>query len=690
MTEREGRAETQPVRRGSDWPRKNSARRRTLMEVGEPSKKITLRVLNSAAFKEGLRQMRDTEESAGRFPESHVGGLAVVFEAIADEQIANSSTQAKQREETPDVRIGPVITNISEPISPELDSRSKSRSEYSLDYVQAQFPENLVDETPANTSSPGTRTIAAGYLEEATRFDAADLELEGAPSELEALRGDSNQTHWLEQLKAATSLREAQGPATRFSTIVPPLIVEHTHPVLELSSSAIQSPLHFAGNRRVHDLIGSYVVGQQHHSMTALQPSEDMAAISTLAALVQRLTLPEDRVKVSAELGKDMSTELWESLDQNRIPPLLHRFRDKMAEAYGSQRAAAIISDVGNNAGPSHAIHEWERFSNQYALKSLADSSSWTGRIFETQRAEALYGGAPFLKEFFSETPRRQVMHRATSSLHKSTYEKQGWRKASPTSDFTNTTEEASDAEQVDMQSPSSEQSGRRSILPSKVSRPVHDEDDNSPSVIQQAIHATPNLISKLGMSGSAFNEGFIQRKLVSVHPPPMNRQRPNIYFNRNPQGSSIGAHSFDPLVGLPDHSDPRTFHTPNSKDWPHVLAALQPSIDHFRQLTDGAEPREMPLDSGYEVAHTLLQANLRSWFVINRPGHAHSNAIPKLFKLERWEGGIEHWKFASNSPVGSILPHVHSPSLTFPGSSNRTSSSSAKSFCNATLSTLL
>lgn len=83
----------------------------------------------------------------------------------------------------------------------------------------------------------------------------------------------------------------------------------------------------------------------------------------------------------------------------------------------------------------------------------------------------------------------------------------------------------------------------------------------------------------------------------------------PNIYFDRNPLGSSIGAHSFDPLVGLPDHSDPRIFHTGNSKDLSHLSAALQPTIDHFRAVTDRAKPREAPLDSGYKVAQVFLQA---------------------------------------------------------------------------------
>ena len=150
-----------------------------------------------------------------------------------------------------------------------------------------------------------------------------------------------------------------------------------------------------------------------------------------------------------------------------------------------------------------------------------------------------------------------------------------------------------------------------------------------------------------------------------------MNLQTPNIYFDRNPQGSSIGAHSINPLVGLPDHSDPRTFHAPEGKDQAHVLASLKPTMDHFQQLAGGAEPLDVPLDSGYEVAHNLLQAHLRLWFVINWPDYAHKNAIPKLFKLERWEGGVEHWKYASNSPVGSIVPHNATLRLTLSDSSN-------------------
>jgi hypothetical protein len=88
--------------------------------------------------------------------------------------------------------------------------------------------------------------------------------------------------------------------------------------------------------------------------------------------------------------------------------------------------------------------------------------------------------------------------------------------------------------------------------------------------------------------------------------------------------------------------------------------------MNYFQQLADGAEPLDVPLEPDYEVAHNLLQAYLRLWFVVNWPDYAHKNAIPKLFKLERWEGGVEHWKYVSDSPVDSIFPHNATLRLTF------------------------
>jgi hypothetical protein len=255
------------------------------------------------------------------------------------------------------------------------------------------------------------------------------------------------------------------------------------------------------------------------------------------------------------------------------------------------------------------------------------------------------------------------MLHQDMSLLPQFNHEKQDWQTVGQTSDVMHTTEEESGAENVEKRETSFKPSDGRPSLSVKALRTQYEQRDDATGVIQEPIHAMQNPLSEIGRSNTGIDEFVIQRRPMSAHPPPMKRNTPNIYFDRNPQGSSIGTHSFDSLVGLPDHSDPRTFHTPDSKDWPHVLAALQPSIDHFRKLTDGAEPHEMPLDSGYEVAHSLLQAHLRSWFVINRPDYAHENAIPKLFKLERWEGGIEHWKFASNSPVCMFHPSSWSQS---------------------------
>ena len=181
---------------------------------------------------------------------------------------------------------------------------------------------------------------------------------------------------------------------------------------------------------------------------------------------------------------------------------------------------------------------------------------------------------------------------------------------------------------------------------------------------------STPNVADQVATTLIQIERLALRRKTRSFHPPPMNTRTPKIYFDRHPYGSSVGAHSFDPNVGLPDHSDPRMFHTPNSPDKEYLSHALQPTIDHFRQLTDGVSPRTVTLDFGYDVAHTLLQAHLRLWFVINRPDHAHNKSIPKLFKLERWNGGIEDWKLASNFPVILILPHTRTYNLTSSGSS--------------------
>ena len=127
----------------------------------------------------------------------------------------------------------------------------------------------------------------------------------------------------------------------------------------------------------------------------------------------------------------------------------------------------------------------------------------------------------------------------------------------------------------------------QRSDLPEKVVQQSHEGGDDSLISVHEPIYATTEIVGKTRTTARG-DQG------------------------RNPQGSSIGAHSIDPLVGLPDHSDPRMFHARESKDQAHVLAALKPTVDYFQQLTGGVEPLDVPLDSGYEVAHNLLQAHLR------------------------------------------------------------------------------
>src|SRR5207248_9022622 len=153
---------------------------------------------------------------------------------------------------------------------------------------------------------------------------------------------------------------------------------------------------------------------------------------------------------------------------------------------------------------------------------------------------------------------------------------------------------EAKDAE---IQTPSPKPSGQRSDLLGKVVQQRHERGDDSSIVVYEPIHATAEIASKTRTTARD-DQGFVLKsKHRSFHLPPMNLQTPNIYFDRNPQGPSIGAHSINPFVGLPDHSDPRTFYALENKAQAHVLASLKPTMDHFQQLAGGAEPLDVPLD---------------------------------------------------------------------------------------------
>jgi hypothetical protein len=663
-----GETPAQPVKRGPGRPRKNPIRQQTPVEVKEPTKKITLRVPNSPASKEALRQIWARGDDAGPSAGSQASGHAGVVKGIIGDVASNPSTKAATSDNNTNARSGPGPASFFKRDVSKLPSPNKTRSEFTIRNVQEDVLDISEDETQFDTSNPKAETIAAYPLNGTTRFDAADLEVEGAPSKLETPTVGSNHADWLEQPGAAATIREAQRLATRSSVGAPPFISEHTQPVLKLSSSAIPPGPDFGRTGEMQDLVTStFVQGQQKKSESAWQPlPEDSRAINELAAQMEQELSPEEKAKISVHMNKNMSTRMRETLAWNRVDPLFYHFRTRAAKEYSRRKSTVVSYEVGNNAATPSPIPEWGRVSNEYALRTPADPSSWPQSVVGIQPAQTLDERKPFSNKFSSVTQTPKVLRGGTSSFRESPFETQPWHADRGPLSFTHTTEKANHAKNADMRSPSPDPLARQSSLPVKALLPAHEQHDDSSSVVHKPILAMSNILNKVGRSESDVDRAVFQRKFVSVHPPPMNRQTPNIYFDRNPQGSSIGAHSFDPLVGMADHSDPRTFFTPNSTDWPHVLAALQPSIDHFRQLTDGAEPRQLPLDSGYEVAHTLLQAHLHSWFVINRPDYAHKNAIPKIFKLERWEGGIEHWKFASNNPVCPVLPHAHVLSLTF------------------------
>jgi hypothetical protein len=669
-------------KRGPGWSRKNLIRRQTLVAIEELSKKITLGVPDSLAFRQGLRKIRDIEHSSLPSSKSQVAGQAVV--GTVTEIGSNFSTQAEQLEVV-NVREVPATPHAFSLFSAEPLAPSESKSEYSVDHVQAPAAEALQNEAQNDRSSPGAKTGAADYLEGMTRFGPADSELPGVASELVTPKGGSDNAHWLDQQEADADIQETERPKFRSSTTTPPFIVEHTHPILKLSSPAVQSPGGFVGTRETHDLVMSaFDSVQQRNPTPAWQHSSgDIEAIQRLAAQMEQEISLADKDRMIVYLDNALSTQQRQSINQNQIRPLVYHFRTEAVIQYFHKKMTDSSVQVNSLQLTSSAMHPWASVLNGHVWQPRRDSPFWPGSLVTNTTAQTFSGGKFFSNRPSSDIQKPQVLHQGMSLFPGFNHERQGWQKVGQMSDFTHTTEDAKVVENADMRDTSLERSDGRPSLSMKALQAQHEQHNDTTGVIHEPIQTTPNPFSKVGRSGSGIDEFVLHRRPKSVHPPPMKRNTPNIYFDRNPQGSSIGTHSFDSIVGLPDHSDPRTFHTPDSKDWAHVLAALQPSIDHFRKLTDGAEPGEMPLDSGYEVAHSLLQAHLRSWLVINRPEYTHKNAIPKLFKLERWEGGIEHWKFASNSPVRFILPRISRPGLTAPESSDCTSSSSEYSLCN-------
>ena len=105
---------------------------------------------------------------------------------------------------------------------------------------------------------------------------------------------------------------------------------------------------------------------------------------------------------------------------------------------------------------------------------------------------------------------------------------------------------EAKDAE---IQTPSPKPSEQRSDLLWKAVQQRHERGDDSSIVVYEPIHATTKIAGKTRTTARD-DQGFVlKRKRPSFHLPPMNLQTPNIYFDRNPQSSSIGAHSINPFV---------------------------------------------------------------------------------------------------------------------------------------------
>ena len=498
-TEPEDDAQTQQVKRGVRRSRKNPVDQQIIAEKDQPTKKVTLGVLDSPTFKEALRRIWNTEEDAGPSAESYVSGQAEVVEAATEGAISNALTQATHPYNTAYAPDGPVLPSDLGPTSVEHPAQSKIRGESSLHDIQDQVPEILQDGPRVDTSNLRAETLAADSWE-ATRLGTTRMELEGMSSESDRVAGRSDHVDWLDQLEVAATV-QSQHPRAASSKRAPPFNSEHTYTSSDSSSLAIQRPSYFVTVRE-----------------------------------------PQDR---------------------NTSAPMQSQQRAMVFEEYATKLPVGEDANVVDQASPQH------------------------------REPERRPGGVSIIT--------------ATSS---------------------------------------------EAQLPDMPQRP------------------TPNVADQVATKLIQV-EGLVLRcKPLSFHPPPMNTRTPKIYFDLHPHGSSIGAHSFDSNVGLPDHSDPRTFHTPNSPDKEYLSDALQPTIDHFRQLTDGISPRTVSLDSGYDVAHTLLQAHLRLWFVINRPDLAHDKSIPRLFKLERWSGGIEDWKLASNFPVILMLPNTHTYNLTSSGSS--------------------
>jgi hypothetical protein len=619
-TEAENEISTQPATRGRGQPGKNLVHQATQAEIQQRTKKITLSVPNPPTFKEALRRIWDAGGDARPPAESHTSGHVVGFDDILDKRVANFSAQGTASETIAESQSGPALSKIFASNLSERRSSYDERSGGTFRNVQAEVLDTLHSGTEIHPSSPRAGTSAVNPSEELMEFDPIAWELEDTPSKSESPRWESDHGRRLEleQQQTAATMRELEHPGTTSFARTPPFRSEHTHPVQNPSSSAIKQPLSLANSTKYDLVMSTFMLDKQQKPGLDWKPStSDKEAISKLAAHTEGEIAQEDLTKMRDRLSKNISVQVWETLSQKEVDPLLHHFPSQAAVEYGRQKVATMPSKVATSSD----LRDWTGVPSEYAVSTLPGISIWPGATGEDLPTQAFHGRTVSSVASSSEVQGAQVLHEDT---------------AIPI--LTHIAGKLGEAKDAEIQTPSPKPSEQRSDLLEKAVQQRHERGDDSSIVVYEPIHATTEIAGKMRTTARD-DQGFVlKRKPPSFHLPPMNLQTPNIYFDRNPQGSSIGAHSIDPLVGLPDHSDPRTFHAPKGKDQAHVLASLKPTMDHFQQLTGGAEPLDVPLDSGYEVAHNLLQAHLRLWFVRNWPDYAHKNAIPKLFKLERWE----------------------------------------------------
>lgn len=337
-TEAENEISTQPATRGRGHPRKDLVHQATLVEIQRRTKKITLSVPNSPAFKEALRRIWDAGGDARPPAESHTSGHVVVFDDILDERVANFSAQGTTSEIIAEAQSSPVISKIFASNLSERRPSYNDRSGGTFRNVQAEVLDILHSGTEIHPSSPRAGTNAVNPSEEPMKFDQIDWELEGTPSKSESPRWESDHGRRLEleQQQTAATMREPEHPGITSPARTLPFRSEHTHPVQNPSSSAIKQPSGLATSTK-HDLVMStFMLGKQQKPGLDWESSAgDKEAISKLAAHMEGEMAQEDITKMRGRLSKNISVHVWEALSQKEIDPLLHHFPSQAAKEYG-------------------------------------------------------------------------------------------------------------------------------------------------------------------------------------------------------------------------------------------------------------------------------------------------------------------------------------------------------------------